>query len=211
MRPFLLALVLSGCLAPRLVAVEERPALVRELTGQRRFLRATSAVIPPADLRVLFTLRTVTAPPGARVLPAGTPVRIVRVELPTAWGLVRDAQPLRAGARVWLELEDTGPCVLELSTRLASAQELERELSRTLALADPGPRLATFPEPVRRAIATQTTVPDMPQDALEYSWGAPDRRHLELSAERRTETWEWNEGGRKASLIDGRLAEATEN
>src|SRR4051794_27185727 len=109
MRSLLAALVaaalLSGCATYTALGSDDRASLERDLTGRQseRFLRLSYYVtpffgdaskrlltaVPPEQVRLLEQPNgsTVNPGPAERILPAGTRVRISRIEFPTPWAM----------------------------------------------------------------------------------------------------------------------------
>lgn len=225
--PWFLALALTGC-ATAQVAIEPTQVaeLERSLNGDQRFLRVSMFLTPffkDATKRLLTPVapelvRLLEGPQGKplnpgpveRTIPAGTPVRILKVEFPSAW-VMTERVLYTPRSLVWLVLDVQGsprnspPSVLVLRPGLKSDQEFLAELERHLTREDQTHRLESFSESVREAIRTKAVVIDMPAEALEMAWGFPEAKRIELVDGQRKETWRWGDGARTATLIDGRL------
>lgn len=197
----LAALLFLGCATSSAVPPLERPQLVRELTGELRYLRATSALLPPASQPEPTLSRTV-APDAARLIPAGTPLRIERVELPTALGTVRGER-----ARLVVSGEDLPVAELPLSAEVDDAEQLRAQVDALLARVDLRPRIERFSEAVRGAITKQQVTIDMPAEAVLMAWGPPRTRSLTLDEEHRRELWVWGHDERRVTLVDGVVTE----
>jgi hypothetical protein len=227
MRRCVLALALAGCATAQVsVPAEQASSVERELRGEQRFLKVSMYVtpffgdttrrlltpVPPDEVRLLENPDGTPMSPGAveQIVPAGTPLRIVEVEFPTA---VTMTQRMLYTPRtlVWVRVEfatvkSSRPLVLVLRPGLRTADELRAEVSRALTSEDPRARLEALPDPVREAVRTKTAVVDMSADALEMAWGWPESRRIELIGTSKHERWSWP-NKRSATLIDGRVTE----
>ena len=224
-------LSLCGCVTAQVAIPPTQVAdLERSLNGDQRFLRVSMFVTPffgdatkrlvtpvsPELVRLLEGANGKPIKPGAveRTLPAGTAVRINKVEFPSAW-VMTERVLYTPRTLVWLYLEVAGapprspPYVLVLRPGLKSDQEFLAELERHLTREDQGKRLESFSDGVREAIRTKSAVVEMPAEALEMAWGFPQSKKIELLEAQRKETWRWGDGARTATLIEGRLATFT--
>lgn len=224
-------LVLTGCATAQVAIPPTQVAdLERSLNGDQRFLRvsmfltpffgdATKRLLTPVAPELVRLLegpdgQPISPGPVERTLPAGTAVRILEVEFPTAWVMTeRVLYTPRSLVWVWVEVAGTPrnspPAVLVLRPGLHSDREFLAELERHLTREALSGRLEGFSEGVREAIRTKTAVLEMPAEALEMAWGFPDSKKLELVETQRKETWRWGDGARTATLIDGRLTAFT--
>lgn len=179
--------------------------------GTKRLLTA----VPPAEVRLLNDTSGNPINPGEveKILPAGTKVRITKVEFPTALNVTgRLLYSPRTQPWVYLEAEnhpkDT-PLILVLRPQIKSQAEFDAELERSLVTSDPTEKLEQLPENVQIAIREKRAVLDMTADALERAWGYPERisvRYPEAgTGSARTEVWTWPGGRRRAELADGQV------
>jgi len=204
--------------------------LERQLNGEQRFLRVSMYVTPfygdatkrlvtpvaPELVRYLDDTGGKPLNPGPveRTLPAGTAVRIVKVEFPSAW-VMTERVLYTPRTLVWVYLDVAGtpkqapPYVLVLRPGLKTDQEFLAELERHLSREDQARRLETFSEAVREAVRTKAALVDMPAEALEMAWGYPESKKIELVGAQRKETWRWADGLRTATVVEGRLTTFT--
>ncbi len=228
----LLALWGSGCKSHTQIAPEDRAALEQALTGVEadRFLRVSVHVTPffgdaskrlltpypPDEVLLLDDAKGRTMEPGPieATLPSGARARIRKVEFPTAW-VVTERILFTPRTLPWIYVDVEGapkgpPLVLVLPGNLKTREEFLAEVGRHLTAQDPATQLAAFPEPVREAIRQKKTVADMPAEALELSWGAPERVVRTLEGTVRNEEWIYPGGKRHAFVSDGRLVRVEE-
>lgn len=204
--------------------------LERNLNGDRRFLRVSMFLTPfygdttkrlltpvsPELVRLLDGTngKPLNPGPAERTFPAGTPVRIEKVEFPSAW-VMTERVLYTPRTLVWVYVDLPGQpknapaAVLVLRPGLRSDQEFMAELERHLTREDQAKRLESFSDSVREAIRTKGAVVEMPAEALEMAWGFPESKKIELVDNQRKETWRWGDGARTATLIDGRLSAVT--
>lgn len=214
-------LPLAAC-APRVVIPDaERERVNRELSGERRWLRAATFTAPffgdatkvllsdqPLDeLDLVQTTGGVPiAPPQAeRILPPGTAVRVAQVEFPTGWTIARRVV-MSPRYHPWVLVEvpgDERPHVVVLSQTAASFEDVRGELERILTKDDPSSALAALPEEQRSAVLGKALVEGMAPRAVELSWGLPERRKIDRPAA--NEEWTWPGGKRRAFFQDERL------
>jgi hypothetical protein len=227
-RPLMLSVFVLSCATnPVLVPSDQRAALRRDLEGQDRYLRLSFYATPffgdatkrlltpvaPDQVRLLEQTDGTPINPGAieATFPAGTIVRIKRLEFPTA--LAQTERVLvtpRAQPWVYLDVagtpQDAPPYVLVLRQMIKDDRELQAEVDRYLSREDPKARLQGFSDVIQTAIAAKKIVVDMPAEALEMAWGYPDRRVLGFDGEKKKETWIWP-GEKQVVLLDGRVTE----
>lgn len=227
----LLALAVSGCVTAQVaIPPTQVSSLERALNGEQRFLRVSMYLtpffgdatkrlvtpVPPELVRLLDDTGGKPLKPGAveRTFPAGTAVRIMKVEFPSTW-VMTERVLYTPRTLVWLYLDVAGtpkqapPYVLVLRPGLKTEQEFLAELERNLTREDQTRRLEGFSEVVREAVRTKNVATDMPAEALEMAWGFPESKKIELVGTQRKETWRWAEGTRTAVLLDGRLTSFT--
>lgn len=226
-----LAIALGGCATAQVAIPPTQVAdLERTLNGDQRFLRVSMFLtpffgdatrrlltpVPPALVRLLEGTDRKPLNPGPveRIFPAGTAVRIAKVEFPSAW-VMTERVLYTPRTLVWVYLDVAGaprnspPVVLVLRPGLQTDQDFLAELERHLTREDQGKRLEGFSDAVREAIRGKSVLVDMPADALEMAWGFPESKRIDLVDAQRKETWRWGDGARTATLIDGRLTAFT--
>ncbi|MFO0599021.1 MAG: hypothetical protein U0228_27175 [Myxococcaceae bacterium] len=227
-----LVLASAGCVTAQIqVPTTDAARLERTLTGEKRFLRVSMyqtpffgdatrkllTPLPPSLVRLLEKPDHTPLTPGAveQTWPAGARVTITRVDFPTALSMTERVL-YTPRSLVWLtvQLEDGPknalPTVVVLRPGIHTADEFMAELDKHLTREDPTKQLEAFGDAVRDAVKAKKTVPDMPAEALEMSWGFPESKKIELEGATRRETWKWGEGGRTALLVDGKLTSASD-
>lgn len=219
-------LLLSGCVTAQVyVPADDAARLERKLVGDARYLRVSMYVtpffgdatrklvtpVPPEQVRLLEAPDHTPINPGAieKILPVGTPVRVKAVEFPSAT-VMAERVLYTPRSLLWVTIEAAGvrssPLVLVLRPGLKTADEVQAELDRLVSKDDPSSKLEAFSEAVRDGVRNKAAVLDMPAEALEMAWGAPESRRIELVGTSRRETWAWP-GKRSALLVDGRVTE----
>ncbi len=222
----------ADCKTHTQVAPEDRAVLEQTLTGPEadRFLRVSLYITPffgdaskrlitpypPEDVLLLNDTKGQTVQPGSiqAILPAGAKAHIRRVEFPTAWIVTeRILYTPRTWPWVYVDVEGAPkgpPLVLVLPPQLKTREEFLVEVERTLAAESQAPRLAAFSDAVREAIRKKETLPDMPADALEMSWGPPETIRRTLEGTAHNEEWIYPGGRRHVFLTEGRLVRVEE-
>ena len=227
--PLAAALLLVGCTTTQVyIPSEARPGIVRQLEGEDRFLKVSFFVTPffgdaskkllaavqPDELRLLQGTDGTPIHPGAveAVFPAGTLVRIKKVEFPSSFTMA-ERMLMTPRTLVWVHLDVGGtpktapPYVLVLRPGIRDEAEFLSEVDRYLGKEDPNPRLVALTDPMREAVLTKRAILDMTADALEMAWGYPESKKYSFEGERKLETWTWPGGKRVALLSDGRVTE----
>jgi len=221
----LLAFVVSGCASHTTIPDEDRVRLERSLPGRTFYLRHAMYVGPfwsdesklyvtdivPDEIPWVLNPAGVPIDPGAPtgVIPAGTRVRIVRLELPTGYA-VATRNPFVPRYNPWLLLEVEGfpgkpvPTMV-LRSDLGSQLEFEEEIDRFLSRDDLEPMLAKLPAPMRRAVNEKRLIEGMSSDVVAMAWGWPERRTIAPSPEGRREIWVWPSQRRSAVILGERL------
>jgi len=229
----LLALLGSGCKSHTQLAPGDRTSLEQMLSGPEadRFLRQSMYITPffgdaskrlltpypPEEVLLLNDTQGQTLNPGPieATLPAGSKARIRQIEFPTAWVVTeRILYSPRTLPWVYVDVEGApkgAPLVFVLPGNLKTREEVLAEVARTLARQDPSAQLAAFPQPVQDAIRQKKSLQDMPAEALEMSWGAPEKIQRTLEGTQRNEEWIYPGGLRRAFLTDGRLVRVEES
>lgn len=215
-------LALAACATtPPTVPDAERERVSRELEGRQRYLRVamyasplwedTSKVFlsdqPGAEVHLLETRGGTPIPPPRpeRVVPPGTPVRVVKVEFPGPW-VMADRVLVSPRYNPWVYLEGPGdarPWILVLTRDLTRYDEVRAEVDRLLTTDDPRAALEALPEEHRDAILRKDALEGMSARALELAWGLPERKRIDRPAG--TEEWAWPGGKRRAFLRDDRV------
>ena len=222
-----IGLSIASCAHYTSLSAEDREGLQRELTREQanRFLRLSYYVTPffgdsskrlltptpPGELHLVNDLGQRVRPGGVeRVLPAGTTVRILKVEFPTAWVVAH--RPIDTPRTLpWVYLQTTPspsstPLILLLPSHIDLVDMFDAELDLYASVSDPSPSLARWSEPVREAVRTKNAIPDMPDDALEMAWGYPERKRVSYEGSTRNEEWIYSGGALVAYLVDSRLS-----
>lgn len=229
MKRLLAAVVVSSCATSQVfVPPEQAATLQRAVAGEERFLRiafygtpfygdSTKRLLSPVSpdqLRHLLNPDGTAVSPGPkeRVFPPGTPVRITKLEFPTAYAMSeRVLYTPRTLAWVYVDIgslpKQSPPYVLVLRPGLKDENEVRTELDRYLSKESPKATLEGFSETVRAAVLEKKAIVDMSAEALEMAWGYPDRKLFELEGTVKKETWIYPDGKRQAVLLDGKVAE----
>jgi hypothetical protein len=235
----LAALALSGCATYTALGPDERARVERQFTAPRApyFVRQSLYVtpffgdaskrlltpVPPEDVRLLNDLAGKTINPGAveAVLPAGTPVRVERVEFPTARA-VAERIVVTPRTEAWVYLQPQGsppaglqaaggaPLVLVMPAEVKTEAEFAANVERLLTTEDPRPALEALPPQVREAVRQKRAVTGMSEDALVMAWGTPVRRNRSFKNGLRVEEWEFPGGRRRATVTDGRVTDVVD-
>ncbi|MCP3142150.1 hypothetical protein [Pyxidicoccus xibeiensis] len=230
---FLLAALSAGCASYTRMPPEARTSLNQAFTGPEaeQYLRISSHVTPffgdaskrlltpyaPEDVRLLDDTKGKPINPGAveRILPAGTKLRILRVEFPTSW-VVTERVLYTPRTWPWVYLAEEGapqgspPLMLVLPPNLERAEDFRSELEKYLAPRDVKAQLEALPAAVRDAVLEKRLVANMPADAVRMAWGPPETVRRSLEGTAKNEEWTYPGGRRKAFLSDGRLVRAEE-
>ncbi len=221
------ALLWSACASYTTVPQEDRLNLERDLTGKRRdkFLRLSFYVtpffgdaskklitaVPPDEVRLLEQPSGEPINPGPveTILPAGTRVRLTRVEFPTSW-VVAERLIYTPRTQPWIYLQaegrrKEGPLILVLRPQIRSSQEFVAEIERYLSDADLTPTLARWSDVVQQAVRTKSAILDMPAEALEMAWGYPEKKQISFVDAVKNEEWRYPGDLRRAYLADARV------
>lgn len=216
----------AACFPRATVPDADRQRIARELDGQRRWLAVSlyagpffgdgskllASAEPFRELELLQDVdgRVIEPAPAERVIPAGTAVRIARVELPTGWIIARRVV-MTPRYHPWVYLEVPGeplPLVLVLRQDTSSYEDVRTEIDAVLTSTDPAPVLRSFTDEQVEAIRRKSVVEGMPPRAVEMAWGRPWKRILDVPA--RKEEWVWFGEHRRAWFEDGRLVRWSE-
>ncbi len=231
MRPHSAAalLCLTACATTNIkLPPEAQVSITRRLEGEDRYLKlsffstpffsdATKRLLTPVtpdQTRLLDNPDGTPINPGPveTIFPAGTLVRIKKVEFPTAFVLAeRVLYTPRTYPWVYLDVAGTPkgspPYVLVLRPDAKDETEFIAELERYLTKDDPAQTLASFGDAVRDGVKSKRAIVDMPAQALEMAWGYPEQKKIVLEGSNRKETWTWPGGKRVAVLVDGKVTE----
>ncbi|AKQ66327.1 hypothetical protein A176_003239 [Myxococcus hansupus] len=229
----LLAVLGAGCASQTRMPPEARNALNQSLSGPEaeQYLRISSNVTPlfgdgskklltpyaPEDVQLLDDTDGKPINPGAveRVLPAGTKLRITRVEFPTSW-VITERVLYSPRNWPWVYLTEAGappdapPLILVMPPNLDRPEDFRTELEKYLSARDVKPTLDALPPAVLEAVREKRLVANMPADAVRMAWGPPETVRRSLEGATRQEEWIYPGGRRKVILADGRLARAEE-
>jgi hypothetical protein len=222
------AVAAVSCASYTAIPPQDRATLERDLTGRHsdKFLRLSFYVTPffgdaskklltaapPEEVRLLGQPSGEPINPGPiqKILPAGTRVRILKVEFPTSW-VVTERVLYTPRTQPWVYLQtmektEELPLILVLRPQIRSNEEFLAELERSLSDTDPAPILSRWSGLVREAVRTKNAVLNMPADALEMAWGYPERKRISFADSVKNEQWVYPGQRRTAYLTDGRVA-----
>ncbi|NOK09129.1 hypothetical protein [Corallococcus exercitus] len=230
--PLLVVAVTSGCASATRMSPEDRASLDRTLTGPdaEQYLRVSAYLTPffgdaskrlltpypPEDVRLVDDTQGKPINPGPiqATLPAGSRVRITKVEFPTAWVVTeRVLYSPRTWPWVYVTVEGAPAgeqVVLVLPPNLDRPDAFRAELENTLSPHSPKQQLDGFSAAVKEAVRTKKLVADMPADAVRMAWGPPESIRRTLEGTAKNEEWRYTGERRKAFLTDGRLVRAEE-
>lgn len=215
----------AGCASHTFVPDEDRIRLERSLPGRTFYLRHSMYVGPfwgdqeklfvtdgvPGEIPWVVNPAGVPIDPGepTRIVPAGTRVRIAKVEFPTSLTVTR-RNPFHPRYNPWVFLQieglpDKPTPILLLRRELANHEEVVAELERFLTPDDPAPLLRQLPEAVLRAVNEKRLIEGMPAEAVAMAWGWPERKRFHPSPEGRQEEWVWPFDRRKVRIVGGKL------
>ncbi|HEX8437337.1 hypothetical protein [Archangium sp.] len=221
----LLALA-TGCASQTLLSAEDRTKLQRDLTtgpSSERYLKASSYLTPffgdaskrlltpypPDEVRLINDTQGNPINPGAvqALMPAGTKVRVLKVEFPTAMVMVeRVLYSPRTLPWVYLDVEGAPPgppVVLVLPPMSKTREDFLAELDRHLLDHDPAPRIARFQPRFQEALKQKKVLEDMPEAAVEMSWGAPESIRRTLDKQQVNQEWIYPGSKRRVFITDG--------
>ncbi len=223
----------TGCASQVMLSPEDRQKVEKDLsTGPTsvRYLKASSYLTPffgdaskrlltahpPEEVRLLNDTQGNPINPGAvqAMLPAGTKVRVLKVEFPTAWVMAeRVLYSPRTQPWVYLDVEGAPPgppVVLVLPPMSKSKEDFLAEVDRHLLPQDPAPRIAKLQPRFQEAIKQKKVVESMPEAAVEMSWGMPERISRSLDGQQVRQEWVYPGGKRRVFLTDGLVTRVDE-
>lgn len=224
LRLLLVAMWFSSCASQVLIPPEQRAAVDREVVGTRRYLRVSMFVtpffgdagrrlltdVPPAEVRLLNHPNGSPVNPGEaeRTLAAGTPVRVAKIEFPTAFSLA-ERVPYTPRTQPWVYVEVDGgkhpPYVIVLRPQIKTQQELSAELERYLTPDELSSLLAQWSDTVREGVRLKKALVDMPIQALEMAWGYPERKKVRYDDQSKVEEWHYADNLRVAHVVEGKV------
>ncbi|HEY0840728.1 MAG TPA: hypothetical protein VGD74_11120 [Vulgatibacter sp.] len=215
----------TACASHTTIPDADRIRLDRSLPGRTFYLRHSMYLGPfwsdagkryltdvvPNEIAWVVNPAGEPMDPGApaKVIPAGTRVRIVKLELPTGY-TVTLRNPFLPRYNPWLYLEVEGhprdPMpVMVLRDGLGSQAEILAEIDRFLSKDDLTPILGQLSPEIRRAVEEKRVVAGMSSSEVAMAWGWPERRTLSSSPDGKREDWTWPSGRRSAVIVGDRL------
>lgn len=223
----------TGCASQTPLSAEDRTKLQRDLTtgpSAVRYLQASSYVTPffgdaskrlltpypPEEVRLLNDTRGNPINPGAvqAMAPAGTKVRVLKVEFPTAWVMAeRVLYSPRTQPWVYLDVEGVPPgppVILVLPPQLKTNEDVRAELDRHLAEHELTPRLTKFQPRFQEAIRQKKVLEYMPEAAVQMSWGPPERIRRTLDGTQVHQEWIYPGEKRRVFITDGLVTRVDE-
>lgn len=219
------AILAAGCASHTVIPDDDRVRLERTLPGKTFYLRNAMYVGPfwsdegklfltdivPDEITWVVNPAGLPIEPGAptAVIPAGTRVRVLGLELPTGFN-VATRNPFVPRYNPWLLLEVEGrprspAAVMVLRSDLKSQAEFLAEIDRFLSQDDLEPMLARLPPAMRRAVNEKRLIEGMTIDLVAMAWGWPEQRQIAPSPDGRREEWTWPSGRRKAVIVGEKL------
>ncbi|HEX5754088.1 MAG TPA: hypothetical protein VFZ09_48340 [Archangium sp.] len=227
------AVLATGCASQTLLSAEDRTKLQHDLTtgpAAVRYLQASSYVTPffgdaskrlltpypPEEVRLLNDTKGNPINPGPiqAMAPAGTKVRVLKVEFPTAWVMAeRVLYSPRTQPWVYLDIEGVPagpPVILVLPPQLKTPEDVKAELDRHLAEHDPAPKMAKFQQRFQEAIRQKKVLEYMPEGAVQMSWGLPERIRRTLDGTQVHQEWIYPGEKRRVYITDGLVTRVDE-
>jgi hypothetical protein len=219
---------LCACIAapPRMpLEVSEQGRLARALQDQLRFLRISYFVTPffgdetkqllspinPAWLHLLEDMEGAPISPGEieDLLPAGTPVRILKVEFPSS-STIAERVPYSPRTRTWVyvatQQDSPRPLILVLRNSFRDPNDFQAEFNRYLTPIDPSTQISQFSADEQAAIRTKEATLGISAEALEMALGYPETKTIAFEGDQKIETWSWSGGKKVVSLRNKRVA-----
>jgi len=142
------------------------------------------------------------------LLPAGTPVRILKVEFPTSLA-IGGRTPYSPRTRPWVYVatpHSPKPFILVLRSVFKNAEDFQAELNRYLTPLNLSSRMEAFSKDEKTAIHTKEALLGIGAEALEMALGYPESKTWLFEGEQKTETWHWGQGSKTVTLRGGRVA-----
>jgi hypothetical protein len=223
----------TGCASQTLLSAEDRTKLQHDLTtgpASERYLKASSYITPffgdaskrlltpypPEEVRLLNDTKGNPINPGPvqALVPAGTKVRVLKVEFPTAW-VMAERVLYSPRTQPWVYLDVQGappgpPVILVLPPQLKTKEDVLAELDRHLLDQDPAPRIAKFQPRFQEAIKQKKVLEYMPEAAVEMSWGMPESIRRTLEGQQVHQEWAYPGGKRRVFITDGLVTRVDE-
>lgn len=219
------SLLAIGCASHSRIPDGDRLRLERELPGRTFYLRHAMYLGPfwsdidkrfvsdgvPGEIPWVVNPAGEPIEPGApyRVIPVGTRVRVVKLELPTGFRVTtRNAFGPRYHPWLYLEVEGQprNPTPVMLLRRdVTTHGEVMEEIERFLSPDDLQPALVHLSDQVLEAINQKRLVEGMNADAVAMAWGWPERKNVTITGDNRREEWFWPFDRRTAILSNDRL------
>jgi hypothetical protein len=223
----------TGCASQTQLSAEDRTKLQQDLStgpGAVRYLKASSYITPffgdaskrlltpypPEEVRLLNDTKGNPINPGPvqALAPAGTKVRVLKVEFPTAWVMAeRVLYSPRTQPWVYLEVEGVRagpPVILVLPPMIKSKEDFRAEVDRHLLDQDPAPRLAKFQPRFQEALKQKKVLENMPEAAVEMSWGSPESIRRTLEGQQVKQEWVYPGSKRRVFITDGLVTRVEE-
>ncbi|WP_257449418.1 hypothetical protein [Archangium lipolyticum] len=225
--------LLTGCASQTQLSAEDRTRVQQDLStgpGAVRYLKASSYITPffgdaskrlltpypPEEVRLLNDTKGNPINPGPvqHLAPAGTKVRVLKVEFPTAWVMAeRVLYSPRTQPWVYLEVEGAPqgpPVILVLPPMIKTKEDFLAEVDRHLLNHDPAPRLTKFQPRFQEAIKQKKVIEYMPEAAVEMSWGRPESIRRTLDGQQVKQEWSYPGGKRRVFITDGLVTRVEE-
>jgi hypothetical protein len=170
----------------------------------------------PEDLEMVLQPDGTPVIPGPtqKIVPAGTPAKVMGIEFPTSWAIASRVL-YTPRFQPWLFVAVQGeppelPLVIPLRQSLHTVEEVQAEVDRYLTRSDLKPFIGSLSEGMRTSVKNKEARLDMPIEALEMAWGYPEQRRITFDEKgNRTESWEYARGKRSAIVQDGRVLKLT--
>ncbi len=220
---------LAGCASASLIKSDDVARIERDLTGARYYLRSSLFVMPffhdesrrlaspyhPDSIELLLSPTGEVISPGDEegLLPIGSQVRIDKVEMPTS--LVVTRRPLYSPRDVpWVYFSLMGqrggaPYVAVMRQGIRTKEEFYGAFDRLFSKESTERWLEQYPRHVRDAIKEKRLLVGMDAQAVEHSWGKPERARSSLEDGILVMEWFWPLGHRSALFREERLVSAT--
>ncbi|WNG36881.1 hypothetical protein F0U60_26510 [Archangium minus] len=223
----------TGCASQTLLSAEDRTKLQHDLTtgpSSERYLKASSYITPffgdsskrlltpypPEEVRLLNDTKgnPINPGPAQALMPAGTQVRVLKVEFPTAW-VMAERVLYSPRTQPWVYLDVKGappgpPVILVLPPQLKTKEEVLAELDRHLLAQDPTPRISKFQSRFQDALRQKKVLEYMPEAAVEMSWGPPESIRRTLDGQQVHQEWAYPGGKRRVFITDGLVTRVDE-
>jgi hypothetical protein len=232
----LLGLFFAACAGNSALPESDRVAIQQDLQSHARYLKTSMRVTPffqddgkwlLAD-RALDELDLIDGTdgqpisPGAPlgILPAGTRLRVERVEFPTALVMAeRVIYSPRYNPWVYLVPADAGgtesalshgkPFILVLPPQLKTKEDVFAEIDRFLSREDLRPDLKQLTPQIQEAIVQKNLAPGMAPEQVQMAWGYPE--HIHIDETQKSQVWTWPLGKQQATFRNNVLIRWTDH